>query len=255
MTGSATPERQSNRLARNVEVLYDRLGDGVFPEVTYRGVKLHATSLVKSQGNKEKLEGHVLLGALAPLTGDRDACIEHFHEASRIDHNNPFTWLNDANFSTKVGLIEHSAKIVNTHLADADGNPEMLRVLLNIAGACGMVDAVQVLEEKIQKLGGELNGRVFPSEPFQQYLVDRGMVERDLVARVEVAANAAYRTLNKPILGSIVMGSPATGFCYQFMFSDVDHLADADAAIAEAITDAFEDDFSDLITFSTRSTI
>jgi len=224
--------------------------------VSLRGMLNDAKKMIP-RGDQSEIEGYIIMGAIAPILGDRDGLIKNFEKASRIAPDWPVTWLNDANFSPKVGLIARAAAIVRERVLDAqiEADVAVIKSLLDTAISCGLVDTIPVLSEKLTKLG-VVHGKeeTFPYQIIKSMLSERGLDERDLVERLDVASTAAFNTVRKPILGFSMVGDAGMGFSYEFVIDpQSEHeLALADAAIANAITSTFEDDFSDIMTFSTR---
>lgn len=243
------PERKINRLAVQVEQLYCA-PPGVFPELTYLRIEREAIALCAA-GGEATLEGHVILGAIAPIKFDRESFDRNFSIARRLYPNDARTWSNEALFSIYFGLATRTAEIVYRHRAEILGDASIARLIYDTCMWCCMVGTAMELHRYFSTAGIQLPPPVFPCVEMSRLLDRRGVDEKSLVERLNVGAQAAIAAVEGPLRGYRIIGDETTGYAYEMLFdTDTEGVVRAGAAIAGAITESFADDLSDIITFS-----
>lgn len=246
---SSLPERTNHRVAMLIGQLY-AAAPGHFPELTCRRIEQDALRLCAASG-LAALEGHVLLGALAPIRFDRASFEAHFAEARRLAPDQSETWCNEALFSVYFGLGNRVADIVDKRRPQIFGNIEMAALIYDVCSWSCMVNTAKELRDFLTSAGCELAEPVLPLDGLARMLKDRGLDERALIERMSVAAEAAILVVSGPMRGFHVVGNETMGYAYEMLFdAETARVVEAGPAVAEAVTQAFEDDLSDLMTFS-----
>lgn len=246
---NSLPERSLSRQAALIGQIYTA-GPGDFPELTYRRIKQEAEALCAA-GGQDALTGHVILGVLAPIRFDRQAFEAHFAEARRLAPDHSETWCNEALFSVYFGLGNRVADIVTERRLQIFAAVDIANLLYDVCSWCCMVNTAMELRDFLLSAGRDLADPELPMAGLSKLLKARGLPERALVERMSVAAEAAVATIGGPLRGYHVIGNEATGYAYEMLFdTDSGRVIAAGVAVAEAVTQAFEDDLSDVMTFS-----
>lgn len=246
---NSVPERTTQRVAKLIGQLYTA-APGYFPELTCRRIVQDAEALCAA-GGVAAVEGHVLLGALAPIRFDRESFEWHFAEARRLAPEATLTWCNEALFSIYFGLCNRVADIVTHHRPQIFDDLDTAVLIYDVCSWCCMVNTAMALRDFLAQSGQALADPDLPLEGLARMLKDRGLDERALVERMTVAAQAAISVVGGPMRGFHVVGDETTGYAYEMLFdTDTARVVAAGPAVADAVIRAFDNDLSDVVTFS-----
>jgi hypothetical protein len=246
---NALPARKITRFVRQVAQIYSA-PPGEFPELTYRRLQQEAQAMVRA-GGMAALDGHVLAAALAPVALDLAAFDRHIAAARALSGNGRDAWVNEALFAVYFGQPARSARIVVEHLDEIRGDIEMCRLVHDLSLWCCLVDTAMMLADVLGRARKADGLPEFPCRDLSDRLADRGLGEFDLVERFSACARAGVESTGCPVRGYRVSGNRDDGFAYELLFdASLEAAVEAGIAMAEAVTRAFPDDLSDIVTFS-----
>jgi len=246
---NALPERKLARFTRQVSQIYTSRPQQ-FPELTYRRLLQEAQSMI-SAGGSSALDGHILSAALAPITLDIEAFDRHITAARYLSGNGPDAWVNEALFAVYFGASDRSSRILRQHIDEILGDIELAGMMYDLSIWCCLVETAMVLANALERVNKADGLREFPCLSISNLLAERGMSEFDLVERFAISARAGVQATNRPVRGYRIIGNTDVGYAYDLLFdAPLSDIVDAGVAMANAVTEAFQDDLGDIITFS-----
>jgi len=140
------PETKSNQLFTEITGL---LRNCTVPDVfTLNRLKREAKAIIN---NANIEQGYAMLGVIAWLEVDSNACKKHFNNAIKSG-NDVATYINYAKALLSLGFINDAYQLIETSMVKYKSHPDYIESAMDIAFQSGRLDKIDTLFQSLKKL-------------------------------------------------------------------------------------------------------